>query len=413
MRRQVMDTSNLVNFYKTQIEESFWPFWEKAFDDEAGGVFTCFTNDGATLVTTDKYTWSQGRFLWLCAELYRLTVEGKLSLDATRLKEMADKTYEFLLHHTVTDKNHILYAVTNKGERIEGQAEISVFADCFYVLGVNKYAEVYKKETAYARALEVYETIHQRVESGVFKTEPYPIPSTYTSHSIHMILLNVAQEIEQTAIHFPSFTVEKKAKQLSQKILQEFIHEDGRIVELKPENEENEDTLIVRHVNPGHALESVWFHIHSFQEWAEDQQKEILQLLSKVATTAVDLGWDEEYGGLLRFVDRSGNKPQGRAINDPYEKLILDTWSTKLWWPHSEALYTFLLLYEKTQKNIFLDWYKKIEEYSFSTFPNKDIGEWIQIRDQKGEPLQKVVALPVKDPFHILRNFILIIKRFA
>ena len=35
----------------------------------------------------------------------------------------------------------------------------------------------------------------------------------------------------------------------------------------------------------------------------------------------------------------------------------------------------------------------------------KPIGEWIQIGNRQGEPMEKVVALPVKDPFHIIRNF--------
>lgn len=43
-------------------------------------------------------------------------------------------------------------------------------------------------------------------------------------------------------------------------------------------------------------------------------------------------------------------------------------------------------------------------------FPNTDkgIGEWIQIRDRFGQPEEKLVALPVKDPYHILRNMLLL-----
>ena len=36
--------------------------------------------------------------------------------------------------------------------------------------------------------------------------------------------------------------------------------------------------------------------------------------------------------------------------------------------------------------------------------------EWIQIRTREGYPQEKVVALPVKDPYHIIRNVILIIE---
>jgi N-acylglucosamine 2-epimerase len=56
--------------------------------------------------------------------------------------------------------------------------------------------------------------------------------------------------------------------------------------------------------------------------------------------------------------------------------------------------------------------YNQVHEYTFATFPHPDpeIGEWIQIRDREGKPESKVVALPVKDPFHIARNLILIIQ---
>ena len=38
------------------------------------------------------------------------------------------------------------------------------------------------------------------------------------------------------------------------------------------------------------------------------------------------------------------------------------------------------------------------------------MGEWIQIRDRRGAPVDKVVALPVKDPYHVLRNLLLILE---
>jgi N-acylglucosamine 2-epimerase len=84
----------------------------------------------------------------------------------------------------------------------------------------------------------------------------------------------------------------------------------------------------------------------------------------------------------------------------------------KLWWPHSEALYTTLLFYVLTEDEKWLNYYKQMDHYIFNTFPNEDkqIGEWIQIRNREGNPEEKVVALPVKDPFHIIRNFVCIIR---
>ena len=82
---------------------------------------------------------------------------------------------------------------------------------------------------------------------------------------------------------------------------------------------------------------------------------------------------------------------------------------SKLWWVHSESLYSTLLFGEDEE---IAAWYPKVRDYTFNTFPNtaNDRGEWIQIRSRDGKPENRVVALPVKDPFHILRNYLLIIE---
>ena len=121
-------------------------------------------------------------------------------------------------------------------------------------------------------------------------------------------------------------------------------------------------------------------------------------------------GWDKEYGGLLRFVDKEGGPPRGETTGEAFETLILDTWHMKIWWPHAETLYTFLKLYSITGDEELLDIYRMAEEYIFRVFPDKVNGEWIQIRNREGIPEEKLVALPVKDPFHILRVFLRIIQ---
>ena len=91
---------------------------------------------------------------------------------------------------------------------------------------------------------------------------------------------------------------------------------------------------------------------------------------------------------------------------------MLGDWGSKLWWVHSEALYTSLLMYDSTGDPEFLDMFEKIFDYTYKTFPNPDrnIREWIQIRTREGLKQDKVVALPVKDPYHIIRNVIMIIE---
>jgi N-acylglucosamine 2-epimerase len=132
--------------------------------------------------------------------------------------------------------------------------------------------------------------------------------------------------------------------------------------------------------------------------------------LTDLAMHACRLDWDDEHGGLLRFVDSGGGAPAGRRTDDPYEALVVDTWDTKLWWPHAEAIYTTALLSRATARADVADWHEKLYRYTMNTFPAGPGAEWIQIRQRDGSPLDATVALPVKDPFHIARSFLLLVE---
>ncbi|WP_163570143.1 AGE family epimerase/isomerase [Fodinicola feengrottensis] len=120
-------------------------------------------------------------------------------------------------------------------------------------------------------------------------------------------------------------------------------------------------------------------------------------------------GWggDEIDGGLFRFVDRDGGPPTGDRMGVAYEDLVDRTWSTKLWWPHAESLYATALLVDRYASDELLAWHDRIRDYTYATFPAPQGREWIQVRDRRGAPLNQVVGLPVKDPFHVPRALLL------
>ena len=191
--------------------------------------------------------------------------------------------------------------------------------------------------------------------------------------------------------------------------MKKFCLADSTIAEMLPQDDSASDTILARHLNPGHALESMWFVMRAA---AEAGRQDLAQDAVPAIRRAFELGWDTEHGGLFRFVDRDGGTPKGREIGHPYERLILETWDTKLWWPHSEALYATLLAVDLAQDESLLQPYAMVHTYTFRTFPHPDdeVGEWIQIRDRGGRPVDKMVALPVKDPYHALRSALLILE---
>ena len=397
-----------ISFYRNCIEQNFWPYWSQFIDHTNGGIYTCITNDGTKLLSTEKYTWSQGRFLWLCASLYECVVNGQLKLDIYELESAARKTAEFLQTYAIIDDKSIAFLLKENGDVVEEVKDESIFADCFFVLGLTKYAGVFNDQSAYLQAKEIFNSIMDRIGQKSFKTQPYPTPEGFESQSIEMIIVNVAQELAEVELKFDKsmeFALVAKAK--SELLLSKFNDDNNRIIEYYTEDITLKETILATHINPGHTIEAIWFHIHLY-EMIEQLSPNIVDQCNQLLKNSFSIGWDNEFGGLRRFVLDELKEPIF-----PMEQLILDTHDTKLWWPHSETLYTSLLLYELTNDNRFLEMYLKTKDYVFANFPNKELGEWIQILDRKGQPLNKVVALPVKDPFHILRNFILIVRRWS
>ncbi|MFD0680647.1 MULTISPECIES: AGE family epimerase/isomerase [unclassified Paenibacillus] len=408
--------NKLLPFYQDHVQHVLLPFWMRALDDKHGGVYTCFNNIGNELIGTDKYTWSQGRFIWLLAKLSNLCSKGLLQGDADFYLQHARKTVDFLQQHVFMENGNCAYVLSESGEKKELAAgegyDTSFYADCFVVLGFAQYAVTAHDSEVLKAALRLYHRIDERLADGDIRSEPYPIPDGYKAHSVSMIMLNVSQELAdalEVFHHEEASEIRRKSSTYMDEIMECFLDSDGLIREMLPANPSDSDTLLSTHITPGHSLECMWFVMH---EAGKLGRTELIPEAIQAVKRAVQLGWDSEFGGLFRYVDRKGEAPQGRKAGGRYEGLVCDTWDMKIWWPHSEALYVLLLAHKLTGDTECLEKYEQMHDYVFRTFPNSDpsIGEWVQIRNRRGDPVQKTVALPVKDPYHIMRNALLIIE---
>ncbi len=410
-----MERNEVLDFYISQIQDNFIPYWSNFVDKDNGGIFNCINNFGDKKINNNKFTWSQGRYLWILGKLYELN-QGSLFLKINNkhIKEQMDKTFSFIEKYAIYD-NKCSYLLDEFGKKILDENtkryDASIFADCFVLIGMAQYARSLNKKEKVGQVKRLYDSIVRRIKKGEFLTEPYPIPEGHKVHSIPMIMINTSYEYIKMLQKFGLEYETEVAYGLQQIdiILGEF-YRDGLIREHLSTEENYENCLLDRHVNPGHTLEDMWFIIEFLDEFGDLDN--YLAKIMEISQKTYDLGWDKKYGGLLRFVDRDGTIPHGICGNSDYEKLIRNTHDMKLWWPHSEILYLSLLLYELTGNKEMLRNYKRSFNYVFRTFPNEEIGEWIQIRRRDGTPQDKLVALPVKDPFHILRDFIKIIELF-
>ena len=418
-----MDTKRYLDFFKKELREDLLGFWmPRCLDKANGGYFNCFTNDGSRLVSTDKYTWSQGRFLWTFSKL--ATTDAPIFDDAERAEFLAyaKSGRDFLLRHVLIapDDYRCVFLMEADGtpKRVPGfeELDMSIFADCFVVAGFAKYALAAGDSESYAFAKRLYASVWQRYMSGNYRSLPYPLSPRYRSHARPMILTNVGCELYEAALQFDPTYADILREHIGichREVFEVFADERHLVHEFKYADGDFPPDLFGQHINPGHTLEDMWFQLQ-----AQDvlQSKEFDKSIAAITEATFKAGWDERYGGIYHFVTLDGKEGMvgevGEAADEPQMKLVLDDWGSKLWWVHSEALYTTLLMYFHTRDEKFAAMFEKTFNYVYRTFPNPDrsIGEWIQIRTREGAPQEKVVALPVKDPYHIIRNVILLIE---
>lgn len=409
------DRHALARAYRDHLEHAVLPFWLRHADAERGGVFTCLDNATGRRVSDDKFVWSQARWAWTMAHAARMAERGALTLPHDLLLHHARTTADFLLRHAFLDDGGVAYLLAADGtkkEFIAGKGhDLSFFADGFVILALTGVARASGDDAYLERALSAYDALRQRLANGAVRSEPYPLPSGCRAHAWPMIMLNVTQELERAlrAAGNPRAAALAADGLADMDAVLGYVRPDGLVQEVVCDD--GRDTLLTRHVTPGHAIESMWFVL---EQAARHGRPDAVDTAVRVIARSFEAGWDPVYGGLFRYVVPGGTEPTGSA-DGPFERLILDTWDTKIWWPHSETLYATLLAEAVADASALRGVHDLVYEYTFATFPNPDpaVGEWIQIRDRRGRPLDKVVGLPVKDPYHLTRNLLLIVELLA
>lgn len=397
------------------LQESIVPFWQRTIDRERGGVFNCWNNAGTRLVSRDKFTWSQGRFLWLWSRLGAMVARGTLHAAGDSFLGHAEKTAQFLEAHAFLDDGRCAFLLSEEGtvkEAVPGLGPApSIYADCFVVMGLAEFARVSGDGTRLDVAWQLFEHIEQRIAAGGVPLHPTPIPAGYEVYAVAMIRLNLTLVLCDACETLADARLEAaraRRRVAAARIFDRFMLPDGAVMELRRSDERAEDTLLTGHINPGHTLEGLWMLLTVA---AEEKRHDWLSRAHQAVQRALERGWDEEHGGILCYVDRDGGAPTGAAGPSGYEAGVRTSWDTKLWWVHSEAIYATALSYRLSGDAVMREWFERVWDYSFRVFPQPDpaIGEWIQIRDRRGEPLERVVALPLKDPYHVARNLIQVI----
>lgn len=381
----------LLGRYRRELLESVVPFWTKhAVDDAHGGLLTCIRDDGR-LITTDKYMWSQLRALWTFSALCNHLGERP------EWRAVADGIYRFVSAHGRDADGHWVFALRRDGAPHTGAT--SIYTDGFAIYGLTEYARLTGSDEALALARETFERTAARLARPGYPSAPYPIPEGVKAHGIAMIFALAFFELAaltgdggiMAAAERQARDVMEVFRRPERLLVYEFVADDGALL----------DSPRGRAVVPGHAIESMWFMIHIYRHLGDAER--VAQAVEAIGWH-LPLGWDEEHGGLVLARDAEGGEPWWPFAD------------SKLWWPHTEALYALLLAYEESGAPWCLEWFDRVDAYAFSRFPVPGAGEWTQKLTRDGQPFEDTVALPVKDPFHLPRALlycVLTLERLA
>ena len=312
----------LREIYRRELFDSVVPFWlNHSLDCEHGGQFNALDRDGSVF-DTDKSMWLQGRALWMFAKLYNEVEPRPEWLDAAR------HIYDFVMRCGFDSDGRMFFAVTADGRPLRKRRYI--FTETFGVIGLAEYARATGDELALQRAIDTYRLVVDYLrEPGRLAPKVFPQTRRAKAHNVSMIMLATTQELRLVAPPDPLYS-EVVAEALDQ-IVNHFLDEEaGAVFEVLGADGTRLDTDDGRRITPGHAMESAAFVLHEASARGDDS---LIAPALKMIDYSMAWGWDEEYGGLLYFVDAEG-KPPTRL-----------EWDMKLWWPHAEALYALLLAY--------------------------------------------------------------------
>eukprot|EP00483_Globobulimina_turgida_P010871 UN10892 len=157
-------------------------------------------------------------------------------------------------------------------------------------------------------------------------------------------------------------------------------------------------------VNPGHAIEASWFLREYVRKYGNEKNRKYMNGLTRdIFEWSFNIGWDEENGGILAFVD---------ALN--YPVILLES-NMKLWWPCNEAMICSLLLFKddimknnglSTGTGIQNDWnmVELVCNYSLNAFSDGKRGGWYGYLKSNSKIELSIKGGTYKGFFHVPRS---------
>jgi N-acylglucosamine 2-epimerase len=374
------EESQYADRYRRALLEDVLPFWQRhSIDRECGGYFTCLDRGGA-IYDTDKFVWLQARQVWTFSMLYNRCEPRSEWLETAR------HGAEFLRAHGRAPDGDWYFALTRDGKPLV--QPYNVFSDCFAAMALAQYSLAARDDGAADLARATYRSILRRRENPKGSYNKL-VPGTrpLRNFALPMILCNLTLELEpllapaetEAAIDACLAVVPGDFLDRDRNLILENVAPDGSRV----------DSFDGRLLNPGHAIEAMWFLMDIGIRRGDGG---LIERAAGIVLATLEYAWDREYGGLFYFLDRLGRPPQQLE------------WDQKLWWVHIETLIALLLGQRSRRRAECREWFERVHEYTWGRFPDPEFGEWFGYLNRRGEVLLPLKGGKWKGCFHVPRG---------
>lgn len=375
-----MDFKQLAEQYKTELLDKVIPFWLNHSQDTAyGGYFTCLDRKGE-VYDTDKFIWLQGREVWMFATLYNKVEKRQEWLDC------AIQGAEFLKKYGHDGQLNWYFSLDREGHPLV--EPYNIFSYTFAVIAFGQLSIATGNKEYVDIAKRTFDVVLSKVDNPKGKwNKAAPGARSLKSFALPMILCNVALEIEPL---LDADFMQRTIDTCIHEVMDVFYRPElGLIVENLSTDGELVDCFEGRQLNPGHAIEAMWFIMDLGQRLG---RKDLIEKAVQIALNEAEYGWDKKYGGIFYFMDRLGH---------PCQQL---EWDQKLWWVHIETLITMLKGYKLTGNKKCLEWFERVHNYVWTHFTDPDYPEWYGYLNRQGEVLLPLKGGKWKGCFHVPRG---------
>jgi len=375
-----LDYSALADQYKSELFDNVIPFWmQHSPDTEFGGYFTCLDQSG-NVFDTDKFIWLQARQVWLFSMLYNKVEKKQEWLN------IALNGANFLEKYGHDGDYNWYFSLTRQGKPLV--QPYNIFSNTFAAMAFGQLSQAIDSKDLVQIAKKTFDRILERKDNpkGIYN-KSYPGTRSLKNFALPMILCNLSLEIEHL---LDTTVVEETINKVINEVLEVFYHEEYNLI-LENVNLDGSfsDTFEGRLLNPGHAIEAMWFIMDL---GVRLDRPELIHKAKNITLDTLEYGWDKEYGGVFYFMDVKGN---------PLQQL---EWDQKLWWVHLETLVSLLKGYQLTGDQRCIEWFKKVHDYTWSHFKDNDHGEWFGYLNRQGETLLSLKGGKWKGCFHVPRG---------